>query len=83
MTDACLIGHLGPRPACAGVLSRHVRGKRAAKTAWILLNFQSYVKYHIKVLVPAPSAQRPTAHPPIRPRSSVSVSITVRKKHRG
>lgn len=31
-----------------GVLSRHVRGKRAAKTAWILLNFQSYVKYHIK-----------------------------------
>ncbi|KAK8449173.1 hypothetical protein SEVIR_7G172200v4 [Setaria viridis] len=32
----------------AGVLSRHVRGKRAAKTAWILLNFQAYVKYHIK-----------------------------------
>ncbi|WVZ86370.1 hypothetical protein U9M48_033165 [Paspalum notatum var. saurae] len=31
-----------------GVLSRHVRGKRAAKTAWILLNFQSYVRYHIK-----------------------------------
>ncbi|CAL5031072.1 unnamed protein product [Urochloa decumbens] len=31
-----------------GVLSRHVRGKRAAKTAWILLNFQAYVKYHIK-----------------------------------
>ncbi|XP_062184348.1 actin-related protein 2/3 complex subunit 2B-like isoform X2 [Phragmites australis] len=31
-----------------GVFSRHVRGKRAAKTAWILLNFQSYVKYHIK-----------------------------------
>jgi actin related protein 2/3 complex, subunit 2 len=33
----------------AGVLSRHVRGKRAARTAWILLNFQTYVKYHIKV----------------------------------
>ena len=47
----CLICHLGPRPACAGVLSRHVRGKRAAKTAWILLNFQSYVKYHIKVFL--------------------------------
>jgi len=32
-----------------GVVSRHVRGKkRAAKTAWILLNFQAYVKYHIK-----------------------------------
>ncbi|KAK3144284.1 hypothetical protein QOZ80_4AG0310990 [Eleusine coracana subsp. coracana] len=31
-----------------GVLSRHVKGKRAAKTAWILLNFQAYVKYHIK-----------------------------------
>ncbi|CAN6268509.1 unnamed protein product [Urochloa humidicola] len=31
-----------------GILSRHVRGKRAAKTAWILLNFQAYVKYHIK-----------------------------------
>ncbi|CAN6228804.1 unnamed protein product [Urochloa humidicola] len=31
-----------------GVRSRHVRGKRAAKTAWILLNFQAYVKYHIK-----------------------------------
>ena len=30
-------------------MSRHVRGKkRAAKTAWILLNFQAYVKYHIK-----------------------------------
>ena len=37
---------LGPH---AGVVSRHVRGKkRAAKTAWILLNFQAYVKYHIK-----------------------------------
>ena len=59
----CLICHLGPRPACAGVLSRHVRGKRAAKTAWILLNFQSYVKYHIKVLVPAPSAQPPPTDP--------------------
>ncbi|GJN02371.1 hypothetical protein PR202_ga19714 [Eleusine coracana subsp. coracana] len=33
-----------------GVLSRHVKGKRAAKTAWILLNFQAYVKYHIKVI---------------------------------
>ena len=33
----------------AGVVSRHVRGKkRAAKTAWILLNFQAFVKYHIK-----------------------------------
>ncbi|KAL6903517.1 hypothetical protein ACP4OV_004330 [Aristida adscensionis] len=31
-----------------GVLPRHVRGRRAAKTAWILLNFQAYVKYHIK-----------------------------------
>nr|CAB3485104.1 unnamed protein product [Digitaria exilis] len=32
-----------------GVLPRHVMGKkRAAKTAWILLNFQAYVKYHIK-----------------------------------
>ncbi|KAF8703002.1 hypothetical protein HU200_032509 [Digitaria exilis] len=32
-----------------GVLPRHVRGKkRAAKTVWILLNFQAYVKYHIK-----------------------------------
>ncbi|KAL6652402.1 hypothetical protein ACP70R_011327 [Stipagrostis hirtigluma subsp. patula] len=32
-----------------GVLARHVRGrKRAAKTAWVLLHFQSYVKYHIK-----------------------------------
>lgn len=41
--------HLGPRLP-AGVLPRHVRGKkRAAKTAWILLNFQAYVKYHIKV----------------------------------
>lgn len=30
------------------ILERHVKGKRAAKTAWILLNFQSYVKYHIK-----------------------------------
>jgi hypothetical protein len=39
----------GLPPHHAGVLSRHVRGKRAAKTAWILLNFQAYVKYHIKV----------------------------------
>ncbi|KAG2573307.1 actin-related protein 2/3 complex subunit 2B-like isoform X2 [Panicum virgatum] len=32
-----------------GVLSRHARGKkRAARTAWILLNFQAFVKYHIK-----------------------------------
>ncbi|XP_014750939.2 actin-related protein 2/3 complex subunit 2B isoform X1 [Brachypodium distachyon] len=30
------------------IFSRHVKGKRAAKTAWILLNFQAYVKYHIK-----------------------------------
>lgn len=30
------------------IFSRHVKGKKAAKTAWILLNFQSYVKYHIK-----------------------------------
>uniref|UniRef100_A0ACD5V642 Uncharacterized protein n=1 Tax=Avena sativa TaxID=4498 RepID=A0ACD5V642_AVESA len=30
------------------ILERHVKRKRAAKTAWILLNFQSYVKYHIK-----------------------------------
>ncbi|CAL5031071.1 unnamed protein product [Urochloa decumbens] len=37
-----------PPPELRGVLSRHVRGKRAAKTAWILLNFQAYVKYHIK-----------------------------------
>lgn len=52
-------------PARAGVLSRHVRGKRAAKTAWILLNFQSYVKYHIKVLLPLPATD-----------PSTSVSIT-------
>ena len=25
-----------------------MKRKRAAKTAWILLNFQAYVKYHIK-----------------------------------
>uniref|UniRef100_A0A0E0KSR9 Arp2/3 complex 34 kDa subunit n=1 Tax=Oryza punctata TaxID=4537 RepID=A0A0E0KSR9_ORYPU len=31
------------------ILARHVKGRRAARTAWILLNFQSYVKYHIKV----------------------------------
>ncbi|XP_052153225.1 actin-related protein 2/3 complex subunit 2B-like isoform X4 [Oryza glaberrima] len=30
------------------ILARHVKGRRAARTAWILLNFQSYVKYHIK-----------------------------------
>lgn len=30
------------------LFSRHVKGKRAAKTASILLNFQSYIKYHIK-----------------------------------
>ncbi|KAF0922994.1 hypothetical protein E2562_002204 [Oryza meyeriana var. granulata] len=30
------------------ILARHVKGGRAARTAWILLNFQSYVKYHIK-----------------------------------
>ncbi|KAM0895390.1 hypothetical protein ACQ4PT_023856 [Festuca glaucescens] len=30
------------------ILERHVKRRRAAKTAWILLNFQSYVKYHIK-----------------------------------
>ncbi|CAM0903823.1 unnamed protein product [Alopecurus aequalis] len=30
------------------IFERHVKRKRAAKTAWILLNFQSYVKYHIK-----------------------------------
>jgi hypothetical protein len=33
----------------ADILARHVKGRRAARTAWILLNFQSYVKYHIKV----------------------------------
>ncbi|KAF0922999.1 hypothetical protein E2562_002204 [Oryza meyeriana var. granulata] len=37
------------------ILARHVKGGRAARTAWILLNFQSYVKYHIKV-----STQRST-----------------------
>ncbi|XBI93569.1 hypothetical protein VPH35_030383 [Triticum aestivum] len=31
------------------IFERHVKRKRAAKTAWILLNFQAYVKYHIKV----------------------------------
>uniref|UniRef100_M8ARZ7 Arp2/3 complex 34 kDa subunit n=1 Tax=Aegilops tauschii TaxID=37682 RepID=M8ARZ7_AEGTA len=30
------------------IFERHVKRKRAAKTAWILLNFQAYVKYHIK-----------------------------------
>ncbi|XP_015692074.1 actin-related protein 2/3 complex subunit 2B-like isoform X3 [Oryza brachyantha] len=30
------------------ILARHVKGRKAARTAWILLNFQSYVKYHIK-----------------------------------
>ncbi|KAM0855719.1 hypothetical protein ACQ4PT_049590 [Festuca glaucescens] len=30
------------------ILERHVKRRREAKTAWILLNFQSYVKYHIK-----------------------------------
>ncbi|KAF7017513.1 hypothetical protein CFC21_030948 [Triticum aestivum] len=32
----------------ADIFERHVKRKRAAKTAWILLNFQAYVKYHIK-----------------------------------
>ena len=34
---------------CADIFERHEKRNRAAKTAWILLNFQSYVKYHIKV----------------------------------
>ena len=95
MTDSCLIGHLGPRPACAGVLSRHVRGKRAAKTAWILLNFQSYVKYHIKVFLrlskkkmfppplaaALPRATAPSAHrPPTDPSSIVRFRFHYRQK---
>lgn len=30
------------------ILSHHVKGTRADKTVWNLLNFDSYVKYHIK-----------------------------------
>ncbi|XP_078166940.1 actin-related protein 2/3 complex subunit 2B-like isoform X2 [Carex rostrata] len=30
------------------ILRRHVKGKKADKTAWILLNFQQYVRYHVK-----------------------------------
>ncbi|KAJ1701976.1 hypothetical protein LUZ63_001755 [Rhynchospora breviuscula] len=31
-----------------GIFKRHVKEKTADKTAWILLNFQQYVRYHVK-----------------------------------
>lgn len=31
------------------ITSRHVKGKRLDKTVWNLLNFYTFVKYHVKV----------------------------------
>ncbi|XP_028548453.1 actin-related protein 2/3 complex subunit 2B [Dendrobium catenatum] len=31
------------------ILPHHVKGERADKVIWILLNFDAYVKYHVKV----------------------------------